>query len=229
MNQSSSKGKSSSALMSTTGRDYAEWFQLLDAWGAPGRGYREIADWLVGQGVSGLLPQKLIVEYQQDRGLRQPGARTGGSFAGGASKTVPFSIDRLYAAFADSELRRSWLPDLELTERTARPGRSISFAAADGFPGERGVRRERGGTGAGGRRTGGVAGRSGGRAGQARLATSAGRSQGVVRGLTPQRTLKFAKLIDVNALRVTLTSPRSTCQIGPSHSTGSEPATVSAR
>jgi hypothetical protein len=31
MNQSSSKGKSSSALLSATGRDYAEWFQLLDA------------------------------------------------------------------------------------------------------------------------------------------------------------------------------------------------------
>jgi hypothetical protein len=132
MNQSSSKRKSSAALVSATGRDYAEWFQLLDAWGAPGRGYREIADWLVGQGVSDWWAQKLIVEYEQDRGLRQPGARTGGSFAGGASKTVPVSIDRLYTAFADSELRRSWLPDLELTERTARPGRSIRFDAADG-------------------------------------------------------------------------------------------------
>ena len=70
--------------------------------------------------------------YEQDRGLRQPGGRTGTSFAGGASKTVPVSIDRLYAAFADSELRRSWLSDLELTERTARPGRSIKFDAADG-------------------------------------------------------------------------------------------------
>jgi hypothetical protein len=132
MNQSSSKGKSSSALLSATGRNYAEWFQLLDAWGAPGRGYREIADWLVGQGISDWWAQKLIVEYEQDRGLRQPGARRGASFAGGASKTVPFSIDRLYAAFADAELRRSWLPDLELTERTARPGRSIRFDAADG-------------------------------------------------------------------------------------------------
>jgi hypothetical protein len=95
-------------------------------------GYREIADWLVGQGCSDWWAQKLIVEYQQDRGLRQPGARTGSSFAGGASKTIPVSIDRLYAAFADSELRRSWLPDLELTERTARPGWSIRFDAADG-------------------------------------------------------------------------------------------------
>jgi hypothetical protein len=122
MNQSSSKPKSSPALLSATGRDYAEWFQLLDAWGAPGRGYREIAGWLVGQGVSDWWAQKLIVEYEQDRGLRQPGARTGDSFAGGASKTVPVSIDRLYAAFADSELRRCWLPDLELTERTGAAG-----------------------------------------------------------------------------------------------------------
>ena len=127
MNQSPSKRKSSSALLSATGRDYAEWFQLLDAWGAPGRGYREIADWLLGQGVSDWWAQKLIVEYQQDRGLRQPGARTGGSFAGGASKTVPSSIDRLYAAFADSELRRSWLPDLESPSvRRGRDGRSGS-------------------------------------------------------------------------------------------------------
>ena len=132
MNQLSSKGKSSSALLSATGRDYAEWFQLLDAWGAPGRSYREIAAWLVGQGVSDWWAQKLIVEYQQNRGLRQPGARPGGSFAGGASKTVPVSIDRLYTAFADPGLRRSWLPELELTERTARPGRSIRFDAADG-------------------------------------------------------------------------------------------------
>ena len=29
-------------------------------------------------------------------------------------------------------MRRSWLPDLELTERTARPGRAIRFDAADG-------------------------------------------------------------------------------------------------
>ena len=40
------KEKPSSALLSATGRDYAEWFQLLHAWGAPGRGYREMADWL---------------------------------------------------------------------------------------------------------------------------------------------------------------------------------------
>src|SRR5215204_6561488 len=107
MNQSSSKGKSSSALLSATGRDYADGSSCSTPGVPPGRGYRQIADWLVGQGVRGWWAQKLIVEYQQDRGLRQPGARTGGSFAGGASKTIPASIDPLSTAFAAPEQRRS--------------------------------------------------------------------------------------------------------------------------
>jgi hypothetical protein len=79
----------------------------------------------------------------------------------------------------DSELRRCWLPDLELTERTARPERSIRFDGADG-PGEPAFAA----TGAG---TAQVAVEQaalpdGGRACQARLATSAGRSQGMVGG-----------------------------------------------
>jgi hypothetical protein len=34
---------SSALLLFTTGHDYAEWFQLLDGWGAPGPAYRAIA------------------------------------------------------------------------------------------------------------------------------------------------------------------------------------------
>ncbi|MDT7558710.1 MAG: hypothetical protein QOI68_3180, partial [Pseudonocardiales bacterium] len=32
-----------------TGRDRAEWFAPLDAWGAAGRGHRGIARWLAGE------------------------------------------------------------------------------------------------------------------------------------------------------------------------------------
>jgi hypothetical protein len=112
---------------------------------APRRGHREIADWLVGQGVSDWWAQKLIVEYEQDRGLRQPVARTGGSFAGGASKTLPFSIDRLYAAFADSELRRSWLPRPRAHRAYGSAATVDQVRRGRRFRGERGVRRERGG------------------------------------------------------------------------------------
>ena len=84
--------KSSAALKASTGRDYAEWFAALEAWGARGRRFQEIAAWLSGeQGVSAWWAQKLIVEFEQDRGIRQPGARPDVAFAGGASRTVAAS------------------------------------------------------------------------------------------------------------------------------------------
>ena len=53
----------------TTGHDRAFWFAELDAWGAAGRPYREIADWLTTeQGLSAWWAQKLIVEYEEARG-----------------------------------------------------------------------------------------------------------------------------------------------------------------
>ncbi|ALG08235.1 hypothetical protein [Kibdelosporangium phytohabitans] len=110
------------------GRDYEEWFALLDQWGAPGRPFREIADWLVGEhALSAWWAQKLIVEYEQARGSRPPGARPGGTFTVGASKTVGVPVGRLYQAVADLRNRQRWLPDVVLTERTSRPHRSIRF------------------------------------------------------------------------------------------------------
>ncbi len=127
-----SQPQSSQALRSETGRDYPQWFQLLDEWGAPGRKFRQIADWLVGQGLSEWWTQKVIVEYEQDRGIREPGARPDGTFAGGASKTVAVPAHRVFEAFTDPRLRNPWLPDLTLSERTSRPGRSARFDAPDG-------------------------------------------------------------------------------------------------
>ena len=56
---------------------------------AVGRPYREIAQWLTDQhGVSAWWAQKIAVEYEQERGVRDPGAGPDGTFAAGASKTV---------------------------------------------------------------------------------------------------------------------------------------------
>ena len=133
MDQELTGSKASAALRSQTGHDYGEWFQLLDDWGASGRPYREVADWLTGtHGMSEWWAQKLIVEYEQLRGIRQPGARRDGTFTGGASKTVAVPVDRLFEAFTDPALRGRWLPGVELSERTSRPGRSVRFDVADG-------------------------------------------------------------------------------------------------
>lgn len=116
-----------------TGRDRDEWFAVLDARGAAGRPYREIADWLTGeQGVSSWWAQKLIVEYEQARGLRSPGVRPDGTFAVTASKTVAVPVGRLFEAFVDPKLRERWLPGVVMRERTSELGSSARFDWGDG-------------------------------------------------------------------------------------------------
>ena len=116
-----------------TGHDRQEWFALLDAWGAAGRPYREIAGWLKDEhGVSNWWAQKLVVEYEQERGLRAPGVRPDGTFTVGASKTVAVPVERLFEAFVDGRLRKRWLPGGALRKRAAEPGRMARFDRDDG-------------------------------------------------------------------------------------------------
>ncbi len=124
---------SETALHRTTGRDRAEWFAVLDAWGAPDHEYREIAVFLTGEhGVSAWWAQKLIVEYEQARGLRDPGVRGDGTFSVTASKSVAAPAERAFAAFVDADVREGWLPGVTLRLRTSQPGRSARFDWEDG-------------------------------------------------------------------------------------------------
>jgi uncharacterized protein YndB with AHSA1/START domain len=111
-----------------TGRDREGWFALLDEWGARGRPYREIAAWLTTEHeLSKWWAQKLIVEYEQARGVRPPGVRRDGTFEVTASKTVAVPCERLYDAFVDARQRRRWLTDGRMSLRNSQPGRSARF------------------------------------------------------------------------------------------------------
>jgi hypothetical protein len=106
----------------TTGHDRAFWFAQLDAWGAAGRPYREIADWLtMEQGLSAWWAQKLIVEYEEARGLRDRGARRDGTFSAGASRTVAAPVEKVFEAFTDAPARERWLPGVAVEVRAAQP------------------------------------------------------------------------------------------------------------
>jgi uncharacterized protein YndB with AHSA1/START domain len=124
----------SSGIERATGRDREEWFRVLDEWGAPGRPYRDIAGWLTGEhGMSTWWAQKLIVEYEQARGLREPGVRPDGTFEAGASKTLAVPAPRAYQAVTEPELRSRWLPGESLTQREgSRPGKVARFDRPDG-------------------------------------------------------------------------------------------------
>ena len=124
--------KSGQAVRRATGRDRDEWFAVLDAWGAAGRPYREIADWLMSvHDVSSWWAQKLIVEYEQARGLRPPGVRPDGTFEVSASKTVAVPVERVITAFLDIELRERWLPGAVMRERASQSERPLRFGWAD--------------------------------------------------------------------------------------------------
>ena len=124
---------SSEGMRRATGQDRGEWFAVLDTWGAAGRPYREIADWLTSQhGLSTWWAQKLIVEYEQARGLRDPGVRSDGTFSVGASRTIAAPIDDVFEAFVDAGVRQRWLPGIDLRERTVQAGRSARFDWGDG-------------------------------------------------------------------------------------------------
>lgn len=117
------------AVRSATGRERDEWFALLDRWGAARRAYREIARWLAAEhGIGRWWAQKLVVEYQQARGVRAPGVRRDGTFEVTASKTVAVPIRRLFDAFVDARRRKKWLTDGRMALEGSRPPRSARFA-----------------------------------------------------------------------------------------------------
>lgn len=102
---------SDAAVRAATGRTRDEWLAVLDAWGGADRPHKAIAAWLMDtHAVAGWWAQTLTVDYEQARGLRAPGGGRDGTFTVGASKTVPVSIERLFAAFMDAGARARWLP-----------------------------------------------------------------------------------------------------------------------
>lgn len=116
-----------------TGRGRQEWFALLDEWGAAGRPFREIAAWLTGEhDLSKWWAQKLIVEYEQARGLRPPGVRPDGTFEVSASKTMAVPVESVFDAFVNTRQRKKWLTDGRMSLRNSQPGRSARFDWEDG-------------------------------------------------------------------------------------------------
>jgi hypothetical protein len=127
-----SLGMSDEAIRRRTGRGWEEWFDLLDEWGATERPHAEIARWLADeQGVDGWSAQSVTVGYERARGGRAVGEHAEG-FSVTASKTVAVPVERLYAGFLDESLRPLWLPDAELSLRTASEPKSARFDWGDG-------------------------------------------------------------------------------------------------
>ena len=123
---------SDEAIRRRTGRGLGGVVRPARRVGRAERPHAEAARWLAEEhGTGGWNAQAVAVSYERARGLRAVGEHADG-FTVTASKTVAVPVERLYEAFVDESLRRRWLPEGELRERTATRPRSARFDWGDG-------------------------------------------------------------------------------------------------
>jgi uncharacterized protein YndB with AHSA1/START domain len=125
-------GISSDAVKAKTGKNWAEWFKLLDAAGAVEMKHAAIAAHLREKhGCPSWWCQMITVGYEQERGLRVKHQKCDGEYSGSASKTIAVPLTPLYAAWTDAKVRRRWLPGAKFTVRKSTPNRSIRMDWSD--------------------------------------------------------------------------------------------------
>lgn len=123
---------SDEAVKAKTGKDWKEWFAILDKAGAKKMTHQEIATYLHNkQGVGPWWTQMVTVTYEQQRGLRELHQKPGG-FEISVSRTVNASLSKAYKSFANEKQRNSWLGEDGLVVRTATPNKSMRLTWNDG-------------------------------------------------------------------------------------------------
>ncbi len=122
---------SDEAMRRATGKSHAEWFALLDAWGATRHMHTEIAQWLSqSQGVPGWWTQSVTVAYERARGMRATHQMADG-FNVSATRTVGAFASRALEAFTDERIRERWLPGAPMRQRPTRAALTARFDWAE--------------------------------------------------------------------------------------------------
>ncbi|MEO9362412.1 MAG: hypothetical protein ABI348_00795 [Nitrososphaera sp.] len=118
------------AVKAKTGKDWKQWFSLLDKAGASKKSHKEIAEYLDGAGVPGWWAQMITVTYEQERGLRDVHQKADG-YSASASRTFAVPLGVLYGYWADEKLRKKWL-DEKIIVRKATEDKSMRITWPDG-------------------------------------------------------------------------------------------------
>lgn len=123
---------SDEAVKAKTGKDWGEWFAILDAAGAKQLTHKQIVAFLVKEyQVEPWWQQMVTVTYEQVRGLRDKHEMPSG-YQISRSKTFTLPVDIVYAAWEDDQQRAGWLPDPGFTIRKARANKSLRVTWVDG-------------------------------------------------------------------------------------------------
>jgi uncharacterized protein YndB with AHSA1/START domain len=125
-------GRSDAIMKERTGCTWERWVKALDREKAYTWPHRAIATHVREKyKIPGWWAQSVTVGYERIKGLREVGQRRNGLFEAGKSKTFPVPVAQLYDAFSEARMRRRWLPDVDLTVRTAIREKSMRITWPD--------------------------------------------------------------------------------------------------
>lgn len=125
-------GMSSAAVEKATGRNWEEWFRILDRAGAAEMSHKKIAIYLSEkQRVGNWWSQMVTVGYEQARGLREKHQKPGGYEISG-SKTIACPVGEAFRSWQDSRRRARWLPAEKIEIRKATTNKSMRITWSDG-------------------------------------------------------------------------------------------------
>lgn len=120
------------AIRNGSGKTWAEWREVLDAWGAPEKTHTEIARYVANDlGVDEWWAQGVTVGYERLIGRREVGQRLDGSYSASVSKTIAADQADVFAWVADDDKRAKWLPETAARFRTASEPRSVRLDDLD--------------------------------------------------------------------------------------------------
>lgn len=96
-------------VLEKTGRETQYWFGLLDEFGTEAQGHPLAVKFLRKEhGVSHWWAQQIVVHYEQERGIRKPGQRSGGSYALSVSRTLSITPEEGLRLIGSEEGWNRW-------------------------------------------------------------------------------------------------------------------------
>jgi hypothetical protein len=119
------------AVKTKTGKNWKDWFAVLDKAGARKMNHQEIVKLVSEKYEVGPWWQQMVtVSYEQARGLREKYQKPAG-YQISVSRTVNAPVAKLYKSFADARSRSSWLPEKGFVVRTKTADRSMRVSWND--------------------------------------------------------------------------------------------------
>ncbi len=116
---------SDAAVQGKTGKDWQQWFAILDSAGATKMGHSEIARYLRERHqVPPWWSQMVANTYEQTRGMREKHQMPQG-YQISVSKTIGVPVATLFQYWSDDDTREGWLLDAPITICKLTPNQSI--------------------------------------------------------------------------------------------------------